>query len=220
MSAGWPGTTGSPSPTKVMACPVSEWPATPGQSNPTTPKRSCDPKRTSSSRADCSHGFSTQSPDGNPDGWDGRRSAPLSNSSKLGVHPRTCRCNLRPPPPANGHRCGTVGIARYARGMAVFVVTRANGPNYDHSRQRREQDAWPEHALFMDRLLDEGFVIMGGPLDDGQQVLLIVAAADEEEVEAGLVGDPWEPLGILRTRGMQRWDVWLDSRAAVASPSC
>jgi len=101
--------------------------------------------------------------------------------------------------------------------MGFFVVTRINGPNYDHSRQRREQDAWPEHAAFMDRLLHDGFVIMGGPLDDGQQVLLIVAADDEEEVEARLAGDPWEAVGILRTRGMQRWDVWLDSRAAVAS---
>jgi len=101
--------------------------------------------------------------------------------------------------------------------MAVFVLTRVNGPNYDDSRERRGQDAWTEHAAFMDRLLDDGFVIMGGPLDDGRQVLLIVQAADEQEAADRLAADPWEPMGILKTAGIQRWDVWLDSRAALAS---
>ncbi len=98
--------------------------------------------------------------------------------------------------------------------MAVFAVTRVNGPNYNDSLDRRAQDAWTQHAAFMDRLLDDGFVIMGGPLDDARQVLLIVQAADEQEVAARLAADPWEPMGILRTAGIKRWDVWLDGRAA------
>jgi len=101
--------------------------------------------------------------------------------------------------------------------MAVFVLIRVNGPNYDDSRDRRNQDSWTEHAAFMDRLLDDGFVIMGGPLDDGRQVLHIVEAADEQEIAERLADDPWEPMGILRTDRIQRWDVWLDSRAAGAS---
>ncbi len=112
-----------------------------------------------------------------------------------------------------------VGTPQYARRMAVFVLTRVNGPNYDGSRDRRGQDAWSEHAAFMDRLLDDGFVIMGGPLDDGRQVLLIVQAANEQEVVERLAGDPWEPMGILRTDRLQRWDVWLDGRAAVSCHS-
>jgi len=66
----------------------------------------------------------------------------------------------------------------------------------------------------MDRLLDDDFVIMGGPLDDGRQVLLIVQAANEQEVVERLAGDPWEPMDILSTDRLQRWDVWLDGRAA------
>jgi uncharacterized protein YciI len=96
--------------------------------------------------------------------------------------------------------------------MAVFVLTQVNGPNYDKSRQRREQAGWQEHAAYMDKLLAGGFVIMGGPLDDGQQVLLIVEAGDEQEVYATLADDPWRPMGILATKSLQRWDVWLDSR--------
>jgi|SRR5215475_10073242 len=99
--------------------------------------------------------------------------------------------------------------------MAVFVLTQVNGPNYDSSRHRREQAAWPEHAAYMDKLLADGFVIMGGPLDDGEHVLLIVQAEDEHEVTQMLASDPWRPMGILATKALQRWDVWLDSRAAV-----
>jgi hypothetical protein len=47
--------------------------------------------------------------------------------------------------------------------MAVFAVTLVNGPRYDESRPRREQDGWDEHAAFMDALVDDGFVILGGP---------------------------------------------------------
>ena len=95
--------------------------------------------------------------------------------------------------------------------MAVFVLTQVNGPNYDRSRHRRDQAAWPEHAAYMDKLLADGFVIMGGPLDDGEHVLLILQAADEQEVADRLALDPWRPMGILATKKLQRWEVWLDS---------
>jgi len=100
--------------------------------------------------------------------------------------------------------------------MAVFVLTQVNGPNYDVARPRREQAAWPEHAAFMDDLLAGGFVIMGGPLQDDQHVLLILEAADEQEVRERLAADPWERMGILTAGWLQRWDLWLDSRAASA----
>jgi hypothetical protein len=37
-------------------------------------------------------------------------------------------------------------------------------------------------------------------------------AADEQEVADMLALDPWRPMGILATKTLQRWDVWLDSR--------
>ena len=98
--------------------------------------------------------------------------------------------------------------------MAVFVLNQVNGANYNESRPRREQAAWSEHAAYMDKLLADGFVILGGPLDDGEHVLLILEAADEREVADVLAGDPWRPMGILATESLQRWSIWLDSRTA------
>jgi uncharacterized protein YciI len=101
--------------------------------------------------------------------------------------------------------------------VAVFVVTNVNGPNYDPSRARREQDGWDEHAVFMDRLVDDGFVILGGPIGDGERVLLIVEAADEMEIRDRFTEDPWTPMGVLQIASIEPWTLWLDSRQNTAA---
>ncbi|HYS31596.1 MAG TPA: YciI family protein [Streptosporangiaceae bacterium] len=99
--------------------------------------------------------------------------------------------------------------------MAVFALTVINGPNYNDSRPRREQERWTEHAAFMDRLVADGVVILGGPIGDGTHVLVVVEAADEPQVRTLLAGDPWEPMGILRIGAIQPWTIWLDGRRQV-----
>ena len=96
--------------------------------------------------------------------------------------------------------------------MPVFAVTRVKGPSWDPERQRREQQGWTRHAVFMDRLVDEGFVLLGGPVGDGEEVLLAVEAVDEGEIRSRLGADPWEPAGLLRTGRIQAWALWLDGR--------
>ena len=96
--------------------------------------------------------------------------------------------------------------------MAVFVLTEVSGPNWDASRPRREQDGWDEHAAFMDGLVADGFVILGGPIGDGERVMLVVEAADEREVEQRLAADPWLPMGILQIASIEPWTIWLDAR--------
>ena len=99
--------------------------------------------------------------------------------------------------------------------MAVFALTVINGPNYNDSRPRREQESWTEHAAFMDRLVADGVVILGGPIGDGTHVLVVVEAADEPQVRTLLADDPWEPMGILRIGAIQPWTIWLDGRRQV-----
>ena len=47
-------------------------------------------------------------------------------------------------------------------------------------------------------LVDDGFVILGGPVGDGEQTLHVVEAADESEIKVRLAGDPWASAGLLR----------------------
>jgi uncharacterized protein YciI len=106
--------------------------------------------------------------------------------------------------------------------MANFAVTTVHGPNWDSAKQGlsgiREQDGWTEHAAFMDALVDDGFVILGGPLGDGAEALLIVAAADEAEVRARMAGDPWRPMGLLDVGEVRPWTIWLDAREVAGQP--
>ena len=91
-----------------------------------------------------------------------------------------------------------------------YLVVRAKGPAWDHSRGRREQVGWDEHAAFMDGLAEDGFVVLGGPVGEGEgdDVLLVVAADSEEHVHARLAHDPW-PDELLTTASVRPWSVWL-----------
>ena len=63
--------------------------------------------------------------------------------------------------------------------MTYFVVTMEHGAAWDDGRGIREQAGWDAHADFMDALVDEGFVVLGGPLGDGHRALLVVEAPDD-----------------------------------------
>jgi uncharacterized protein YciI len=97
--------------------------------------------------------------------------------------------------------------------MAFFAVTMVHGPNWDRSRPIREQDGWDEHAAFMDGLVDEGLIILGGPVGDGRHgALHLVEASDEAQIAARLGQDPWAATGLLHVGTVQPWALWLDSR--------
>jgi hypothetical protein len=76
--------------------------------------------------------------------------------------------------------------------------------------QACSEDGWDEHAAFMDRLVDEGFVITGGPAGDREDdpAVLVVEAPDEPSVHARLADDPW-PEEMLCTASVRRWHLWL-----------
>lgn len=96
--------------------------------------------------------------------------------------------------------------------MAFFALTMVHGPRWDDSRGIREQRAWDEHAAFMDGLVDDGFVILGGPIGDGKQTLIVIEASDEIVVKQRLGEDPWAPMGLLQIGSLQPWTIWLDGR--------
>jgi len=93
-----------------------------------------------------------------------------------------------------------------------FVVERRSGPEWDASRPLEDQPGWEAHAEFMDRLVDSGFVVLGGPLADEERVILVVEAASEEEVRATLARDPWSGTHLV-VASVEQWTIRLDGRA-------
>jgi uncharacterized protein len=94
----------------------------------------------------------------------------------------------------------------------TFVAISSPGPNRDPSKDTREQPFWDEHATFIDQLVDEGFILMGGPLMDEGGALLVVNAKDENEVREKLKNDPWLHHGILKLESVKRWQIFIDVR--------
>lgn len=65
----------------------------------------------------------------------------------------------------------------------------------------------------MDGLVDDGFLILGGPVGDGEQTLHVVEAASENVVRVRLAADPWAAARLLQVGTIEPWALWLDSRA-------
>jgi uncharacterized protein YciI len=91
-----------------------------------------------------------------------------------------------------------------------FLVEFTNGPAWDPSKPRREQAGWDAHAAFMDELTATGFVVIGGPVGEGEGdgALLVVAADDAAAARERLAADPWLP-GVLALQSVRAWTVWL-----------
>ena len=95
-----------------------------------------------------------------------------------------------------------------------FAVRRRRGPAWNAALTMREQAAWGEHATFMNALAAEGFVVLGGPLGDGAEVLLIVDAVSDDAIRRRLAADPWSATGLLEIALIEPWTILLDRDAA------
>jgi len=116
----------------------------------------------------------------------------------------------RAPAPPRGRL--KVSGGQYAPAMAHFAVRLVHGPGWDSTRPIREQDGWDEHAAFMDGLVDDGFVILGGPVGNGEQTLHVVEAVNEQDVKTRFARDPWASARLLQIGVIEPWALWLDSR--------
>jgi len=102
--------------------------------------------------------------------------------------------------------------------MARWIVRLRRGGSYDFGRPLREQDGFAEHAAFIDSLVDDGFLLLGGPLgtppDGDTDTLHVVEAESEAAIHARWEADPWARNGTLRIVSVERWTVLLDGLGA------
>jgi hypothetical protein len=91
------------------------------------------------------------------------------------------------------------------------VVLTRTGPSYDLARPLEEQSGWARHATFMDGLVQDGFLLLGGPLSDELRVVLVVEAGSEAEARATLARDPWNGSHLVLD-SVDGWTIRLDGR--------
>jgi uncharacterized protein YciI len=93
----------------------------------------------------------------------------------------------------------------------LFLVYEQHAGPWDWSKGMRKQELFDEHAHFVDRLVDEGFIVLGGPIDE-KDVLLVVASESEDEIRERFATDPWIENGMLEITAIRPWTVLLEGR--------
>ena len=69
----------------------------------------------------------------------------------------------------------------------------------------------------MDGLVDEGFIVLGGPLADEVRTAHVVEAESEEAIRETLARDPWSETHLV-VDTIDPWTIRLDGRRRTASP--
>jgi uncharacterized protein YciI len=92
-----------------------------------------------------------------------------------------------------------------------LVVLLQSGPEFDHSKPLEQQSGWDAHASFMDGLVDEGFIVLGGPLAGEHRVAHVVEAESEDAIRSALARDPWSGTHLV-VGSIDPWTIRLDGR--------
>jgi uncharacterized protein len=90
-----------------------------------------------------------------------------------------------------------------------YAVRRIPGAGWEAGRPLRSQPLWPEHATFMNGLLNEGHIFLGGPIGVGNDALIVFRADSESGIRARLALDPWTPPAILVIQSIEEWTILL-----------
>ena len=107
--------------------------------------------------------------------------------------------------------------------MSLFAVIRDAGPSWTAGKGAFEQPAVNDHAAFMNRLADDGFVLFAGPLAGSERdrirVLLIAEAASETDIHRRLADDPWLRAQRLVTTSVEPWNLLVGAERLGAQPA-
>jgi uncharacterized protein YciI len=95
--------------------------------------------------------------------------------------------------------------------MMHLVTLLRDGPRWQADRVMEEQSDWHAHAEFMDELVREGQVVLGGPLRDQRRVVLAMDGESEAAVRDLLARDPWAGSHLV-VASVEPWTIRLDGR--------
>jgi hypothetical protein len=87
-------------------------------------------------------------------------------------------------------------------------VVGQSGPAWRADEPLDAQTGWPDHAAFMDALVDDGLILLGGPIGN-RRVVHLVRAGSEADVRAMFARDPWSGTHLV-VESIDPWEVRLD----------
>ncbi|HSP71718.1 MAG TPA: YciI family protein [Gaiellaceae bacterium] len=75
------------------------------------------------------------------------------------------------------------------------------------------QPGWEDHDGFVDRLVERGIVVMGGPFSDWSGAMLIFEGVTREDARTIIDSDPFVVNGVFVLDEILEWTVYVDARA-------
>ena len=71
---------------------------------------------------------------------------------------------------------------------------------------------WSRDLRQLDCLVDDGLIVLGGPLSGEREILHAISAPSEQTVRDRLAEDNWAQNGMLSIRSIEPWTILLDGR--------
>ena len=93
----------------------------------------------------------------------------------------------------------------------LYAVIRTRGGAWKADVPVERQYDFDGHMDYIRRLHAEGFIVLAGGLDGTDDALLIVRAADEDEIKRKLEWDSWTANDLLRTVRVAPWTIRVGS---------
>ena len=85
--------------------------------------------------------------------------------------------------------------------MSFFVL------EYRYADMDARARVRPDHLAYLQSLLEQGTVILAGPVGDGSGAMMVLQAGSEEEARRVISGDPYTAAGVGADHVLRPWNV-------------
>jgi uncharacterized protein YciI len=90
--------------------------------------------------------------------------------------------------------------------MSYFVL------EYRYADMDARARVRPDHLAYMRSLLQEGTVVLAGPVGDGSGAMVVLAVDSEEEARRVVRDDPYTAAGVGVDHVLRPWNVVIPAR--------
>ena len=85
--------------------------------------------------------------------------------------------------------------------MSFFVL------EYRYADMDARTRVRPDHLAYVQSLLEEGAVVLAGPIGDGSSAMMVLRVGSEEDARRVVEGDPYTLAGVGVEHVLRPWNV-------------
>ena len=71
----------------------------------------------------------------------------------------------------------------------------------------------PDHLTYLQSLLEEGTVVLAGPVGDGSGAMMVLQVGSEQEARRVIAGDPYTIAGVGADHVLRPWNVVIPAQS-------